>query len=134
MRPYSHSAITPTPPKDWYGFAVPEPTSSAVALRRGAAMPAKPSDLGELRALLRYLEAPPRYDDPVIRRSHIDALKRFIAKLEQEPPSPFWWVAGALKKSHRKIGPGYYITTDRDLANWAMDQVFDLAPDDESDS
>lgn len=93
-------------------------------------MAAKPSDLRELRGILYYLKSPPRYDDPIVRRSHVEALERFISELEKkDAPSPFWWVAGALKKSHRKIAPNYYITTDRDLATWAMDQIFELAPD-----
>lgn len=134
MRDYLHSAIVGVPPKErTHRFAIPEPTCSIPHIaRRGAAMPAKPSDLRELRGLLYYLENPPRFDDPVVRRSHVDALKRFIGELEKsDAPSPFWWVAGALKKSHRKIAPNYYMTTDRDLATWAMDQVFQLAPDDE---
>lgn len=134
MRPYLHPAIVDTPPRERYGYAVPEPQCAVVEPIWGdKPMPAKPADIRELRGILYYLESPPKFNDPVVRRSHVDALKRLIGRLEMtSAPSPVWWLAGALKKSYKKVG-NIYIVTDRDLATWTLDKLFEMFPDEDSE-
>ncbi len=130
MRPYIHPAVVDKSPRERLSYAIPEPSCSFKAIRGDRPMPAKRSDLSALRGILYYLKHPPRHDDPVVRRSHVDALARLITELEEkEPPSPIWWLAGALKMSYKKVGP-MYIVTDRDLATWTLDKLFELFPDD----
>lgn len=98
-------------------------------------MPASRADLSDLRGLLYYLENPNRHCDPVLRRQQIDALKRALDIMETgDPASPLWWAAGALRKSVRKVSPRMYVTVDRELETWALDQIFELMPGDDTDA
>ena len=132
MRGYAHSTVISESPKERPRYAIPEPTCSIRWTSRGACpMAATSSDIKELRGLLYYLENPPRFDDPVVRRAHVDGLKKLINELETEhPPSPLWWLAGAIKRSYKKVGP-MYIVTDRDLNTWALEKLFEMFPDED---
>ena len=98
-------------------------------------MAATPADIPELRGLLYFLEHPDKHCDSLTRRKQVDALKRALQVLEYgDPASPLWWVAGALRKSVRKVSPRMYITVDRELETWAFDRLFELMPGDDTDA
>jgi hypothetical protein len=102
-------------------------------LPRGCYVPTSKTDVHELRQLQYFLEHPDAYCPAEIRRQHIDALKRMLHTMENgDPKSPAWWVAAALRKSMRKISPTMYVVADRELQTWAMDQIFELFPDEDS--
>jgi hypothetical protein len=97
----------------------------------GTPMPLEPSQIPILRGILYSLENPKPMSERV-RRDHVDALKRCIAELEAgSPQTPLWWAAGALRKSMKQVSPNLYIATDRNLQTWALDQIFELIPEDE---
>ena len=98
-------------------------------------MPVARDDLADLRGLLYFLENSDKHRDAVTRRKQVDALRRAIRLLESgDPASPLWWAAGALTSALRKAGPNMYVTVDRALETWALDQIFDLMANENPDA
>jgi hypothetical protein len=105
-------------------FPVPGP--------RGVFVPTTQQDLVELRGLQYFLEHPDLHYPVDVKRAHVDALKRMLHTMEHgDPKSPAWWIAAALRRSMRKVSPTLYICTDRELNTWALDQIFELFPDEQ---
>jgi hypothetical protein len=92
-------------------------------------MPATPDDIASLRRLLDWAKG--RTLTPT-ERTLYDALQRALFYLEEpdQRKNVVLYILSALRHSMRKLEGGkMWAMVDRDLHNWAMEQIEDMFPD-----
>lgn len=91
-----------------------------------APMPATQADIAQLRGLLRWARSSNAQREPK-ERVLADALERAIAYLEEpdERKNVVGYILNALHQSYKSMN-GTFVVRDRDLHDWAIQQINDM--------